>query len=171
MCIIAAKRAGWIVNDHSPCPLRHAGFRLVQADDFDRFQTLSTEVVSLVNLFEEAKSRCKAILVGQAAEKLEHTAEALGYDAVKYAVLKANRLANYTINFDEMLNEKGCRRDTPRHGGIKLRWNDEGKGRNNRRCYCVLAVNATQERKNTHRLVRKRVGKNFVKPGKTRHKV
>nr|GFB23769.1 aminoacyl-tRNA synthetase, class 1a, anticodon-binding [Tanacetum cinerariifolium] len=102
----AAKRAGWIVNDHSPCPLRHAGFRLVQADDFDRFQTLSTEVVSLVNLFEEAKSRCKAILVGQAAEKLEHTAEALGYDAVKYAVLKANRLANYTINFDEMLNEK-----------------------------------------------------------------
>nr|GEW63052.1 aminoacyl-tRNA synthetase, class 1a, anticodon-binding [Tanacetum cinerariifolium] len=65
MCIIAAKRAGWIVNDHSPCLLRHAGFGLVQADDFDRFQTLSTEVVSLVNLFEEAKSRCKAILVGQ----------------------------------------------------------------------------------------------------------
>ncbi|GKE31182.1 anticodon-binding aminoacyl-tRNA synthetase, class 1a, partial [Tanacetum coccineum] len=102
----AAKRAGWIVNDHSPCPLRHVGFGLVQADDFDRFQTLSTKVVSLVNLFEEAKSLFKAILVGQAAEKLEHTAEALGYDAVKYAVLKANRLSNYTINFDEMCNEK-----------------------------------------------------------------
>ncbi|PWA87719.1 Aminoacyl-tRNA synthetase, class 1a, anticodon-binding [Artemisia annua] len=105
MCIIAAKRAGWIVNDHSPCPLSHVGFGLVQADDSERFQTLSTKDVSLVNLFDEAKSRCKAVLVEQAKEP-EHTAEALGYDAVKYAILKNNRLTNYTINFDEMLNEK-----------------------------------------------------------------
>lgn len=105
MCIIAAKRAGWIVNDHSPCPLSHVGFGLVQADDSKRFQTLSTKDVSLVNLFDEAKSRCKAVLVEQAKEP-ERTAEVLGYDAVKYAILKNNRLTNYTINFDEMLNEK-----------------------------------------------------------------
>ena len=61
----AAKRAGWIVNDHSPCPLSHVGFGLVQADDSERFQTLSTKDVSLVNLFDEAKSRCKAVLVEQ----------------------------------------------------------------------------------------------------------
>ncbi|GKB22690.1 arginine--tRNA ligase, chloroplastic/mitochondrial-like protein isoform X2, partial [Tanacetum coccineum] len=38
---------------------------------------------------------------------LEHTAEALGYGAVKYADLKNNRMTNYKFSFDEMLNEKG----------------------------------------------------------------
>nr|GFA19232.1 hypothetical protein [Tanacetum cinerariifolium] len=53
-------------------------------------------------------------------------------------------------DFKPLLKEKRLKEQTwytKRHGGIKLRWNDEGKGRNNRRCYCVLAVNATQERK------------------------
>ncbi|GJZ51212.1 anticodon-binding aminoacyl-tRNA synthetase, class 1a, partial [Tanacetum coccineum] len=102
MCIIAAKQ---IVNDLCHHSFSHVGFG-VEGDDFERF-------VNLVYLLDEAKSRCKAILVGQGkadkwtTEKLEHTAEALGYGAVKYANLKNHRFTNCTLNFDEMLNEKG----------------------------------------------------------------
>ncbi|GKE45358.1 arginine--tRNA ligase, cytoplasmic-like protein isoform X1, partial [Tanacetum coccineum] len=87
-------------------------FGHVQGDDLDRFQSSNTKVVSLVNLLDEAKTRCKVLLAGQAgmadewtSEELEHAAEALGYGAVKYADLN-NRLTNYTFSFDQMLNEK-----------------------------------------------------------------
>ncbi|PWA86837.1 Aminoacyl-tRNA synthetase, class 1a, anticodon-binding [Artemisia annua] len=113
MCITAAKRVGLITDDHSKYPLSHVGFGHVQGDDFERFQTFNTKVVSLVNLLDEAKSRCKVLLAGQAGmadewttEDLEYAAEALGYGAVKYADLKNNRLTDYTFSFDQMLNEK-----------------------------------------------------------------
>ncbi|GJV01212.1 anticodon-binding aminoacyl-tRNA synthetase, class 1a [Tanacetum coccineum] len=66
------------------------------------------EGFGLVQLLDEAKSRCKAILVGEAGGELEdteHTAEALGYGAVKYGVLKNNRLTGYTFSFDDMFKE------------------------------------------------------------------
>ncbi|GJV15497.1 RNA-directed DNA polymerase, eukaryota [Tanacetum coccineum] len=45
------------------------------------------------------------LVQGKAEDKdLEHTAEALGYGAVKYADLKNN---SYTFSFNDMLNEKG----------------------------------------------------------------
>ncbi|GKC35449.1 anticodon-binding aminoacyl-tRNA synthetase, class 1a, partial [Tanacetum coccineum] len=113
MCITAAKRVGLITDDHSKYPLSHVGFGHVQGDDFERFQNFKTELVSLVNLLDEAKSRCKGLLAGPAgmadewtAEELEHAAEALGYGAVKYADLKNNRLTNYTFSFDQILNEE-----------------------------------------------------------------
>ncbi|PWA78881.1 arginine-tRNA ligase [Artemisia annua] len=40
-------------------------------------------------------------------EELEHTAEAVGYGAVKYADLKNNRLTDYKFSYDQMLNDKG----------------------------------------------------------------
>ncbi|GJZ75855.1 anticodon-binding aminoacyl-tRNA synthetase, class 1a [Tanacetum coccineum] len=114
MCITAAKHVGLIADDHSKYPLSHVGFGHVQGDDFERFQTSNTKVVSLVNLLDEAKTRCKVLLAGQAgmadewtAEELEHAAEALGYGAVKYADLKNNRLTNYTFSFDQILDEEG----------------------------------------------------------------
>ncbi|GJY55011.1 RNA-directed DNA polymerase, eukaryota [Tanacetum coccineum] len=114
MCITAAKRIGLIADDHSKYPLSHVGFGHVQGNDFERFQIFKTELVSLVNLLDEAKSRCKGLLAGPAgmadewtAEELEHAAEALGYGAVKYADLKNNRLTNYTFSFDQILNEEG----------------------------------------------------------------
>ncbi|KAL7601737.1 arginine--tRNA ligase, cytoplasmic isoform X1 [Lactuca sativa] len=114
MFFTAAKRAGWLPNDENKYPkTSHVGFGLVLGDDGKRFRTRSTEVVKLVDLLDEAKTRCKAALVerGKAAEwtaeELEHTAEAVGYGAVKYADLKNNRLTNYTFNFDQMLNDKG----------------------------------------------------------------
>ncbi|PWA74040.1 arginyl-tRNA synthetase, class Ic [Artemisia annua] len=113
MCITAAKRAGWIESDQLHRPLSTVGIGLVQGDDFERFLTLGTKVVNLGNLLDAAKSHCKAVLVGQGkadewtAEELEHTAEALGYGAVKYAHLKNNRLTSYTFSFDQMLNGQG----------------------------------------------------------------
>ncbi|GJY97137.1 anticodon-binding aminoacyl-tRNA synthetase, class 1a [Tanacetum coccineum] len=101
MCISAAKRAGWLTEDHSKYLLSHVGFGL------------STKVDNLVGLLDEAISRCKALLVGQGmadvwtAEDLDHAAEALGYCVFKYADLKNNRLANYTFDFDQMLNKEG----------------------------------------------------------------
>ncbi|KAK9065654.1 hypothetical protein SSX86_015055 [Deinandra increscens subsp. villosa] len=114
MFFTAAKRAGWLPTDESQYPkTSHVGFGLVLGDDGKRFRTRSSEVVKLVDLLDEAKTRCKAALVerGKAdewtAEELERTAEAVGYGAVKYADLKNNRLTNYTFNFDQMLNDKG----------------------------------------------------------------
>nr|XP_043628648.1 arginine--tRNA ligase, chloroplastic/mitochondrial-like isoform X2 [Erigeron canadensis] len=114
MFFTAAKRAGWLPTNESEYPkTSHVGFGLVLGDDGKRFRTRSTEVVKLVDLLDEAKTRCKAALVerGKAVEwteeELESTAEAVGYGAVKYADLKNNRLTNYTFNFDQMLNDKG----------------------------------------------------------------
>ncbi|XP_059638262.1 arginine--tRNA ligase, chloroplastic/mitochondrial-like isoform X2 [Cornus florida] len=114
MFFAAAKLAGWLPAGDNVYPkTSHVGFGLVLGEDGKRFRTRSTEVVKLVDLLDEAKSRCKAALVerGKAdewsEEELEKTAEAVGYGAVKYADLKNNRLTNYTFNFDQMLNDKG----------------------------------------------------------------
>ncbi|CAL5323263.1 unnamed protein product [Camellia sinensis] len=114
MFFTAAKRAGWLPAGENMYPkTNHVGFGLVLGEDGKRFRTRSTEVVRLVDLLDEAKSRCKAVLVerGKAdewtEEELDQTAEAVGYGAVKYADLKNNRLTNYTFNFDQMLTDKG----------------------------------------------------------------
>ncbi|KAL9224552.1 hypothetical protein vseg_000576 [Gypsophila vaccaria] len=110
----AAKQAGWLPGDDNAFPkVSHVGFGLVLGEDGKRFRTRSSEVVRLVDLLDEAKSRSKQALVerGKAAEwteeELEQTVEAVGYGAVKYADLKNNRLTNYTFNFDQMLSDKG----------------------------------------------------------------
>ncbi|KAF5935187.1 hypothetical protein HYC85_026316 [Camellia sinensis] len=111
MFFTAAKRAGWLPAGENMYPkTNHVGFGLVLGEDGKRFRTRSTEVVRLVDLLDEAKSRCKAVLVKAdewTEEELDQTAEAVGYGAVKYADLKNNRLTNYTFNFDQMLNDKG----------------------------------------------------------------
>lgn len=110
----AAKLAGWLSGDDNTYPkVSHVGFGLVLGEDGKRFRTRSSEVVRLVDLLDEAKSRSKQALIerGKATEwseeQLLQTAEAVGYGAVKYADLKNNRLTNYTFNFDQMLNDKG----------------------------------------------------------------
>ncbi|PON62472.1 Arginine-tRNA ligase [Parasponia andersonii] len=110
----AAKLAGWLPADGSTYPkASHVGFGLVLGEDGKRFRTRSSEVVRLVDLLDEAKTRSKKALIerGKAEEwtelELEQTAEAVGYGAVKYADLKNNRLTNYTFDFDQMLNDKG----------------------------------------------------------------
>ncbi|XP_057985679.1 arginine--tRNA ligase, cytoplasmic-like [Hevea brasiliensis] len=114
MVFKAAKRAGWLpAGDRMFPKASHVGFGLVLGDDGKRFRTRATEVVRLVDLLDEAKTRSKAALVERGKteewteEELEQTAEAIGYGAIKYADLKNNRLTNYTFNYDQMLNDKG----------------------------------------------------------------
>ncbi|CAL1414269.1 unnamed protein product [Linum trigynum] len=114
MVFKAAKIAGWLPTEANKYPrTSHVGFGLVLGEDGKRFRTRSTEVVRLVDLLDEAKSRSKAVLEEREKDKdwtkeeIDQTAEAVGYGAVKYADLKNNRLTNYTFNFDQMLNDKG----------------------------------------------------------------
>ncbi|KAL6511843.1 hypothetical protein OROGR_021440 [Orobanche gracilis] len=114
MFFAAARRAGWLPADDNMCPkVKHVGFGLVLGEDGKRFRTRCTETVKLVDLLDEAKSKCKAALIERGKDKewteeeLEKTAEAVGYGAVKYADLKNNRTTNYTFSFDQMLSDKG----------------------------------------------------------------
>eukprot|EP00249_Psilotum_nudum_P013473 c24350_g1_i2 orf=379-2196(+) len=114
MFFSAAKQAGWLPKDAKDFPkTKHVGFGLVLGEDGKRFRTRSTEVVKLVDLLDEAKTRSKQGLIERGREdewtsdELEHAAESLGYGSVKYADLKNNRLTNYTFNFDQMLDVRG----------------------------------------------------------------
>ncbi|MFQ6650216.1 hypothetical protein Gotur_022174, partial [Gossypium turneri] len=108
----AAKRAGWLPQGDNYPKASHVGFGLVLGEDGKCFRTRNTEVVRLVDLLDEAKNRSKAALIEHGKgeewtkEEIESTADAVGYGAVKYADLKNNRLTNYTLNFDQMLNDK-----------------------------------------------------------------
>ncbi|AQK84260.1 arginyl-tRNA synthetase isoform X1 [Zea mays] len=119
MFFSAAKMAGWLPgpNEKKFPKTSHVGFGLVLGSDGKRFRTRSTEVVRLVELLDEAKSRSKSELLQRLTEngkivdwtdeELEQTSEAVGYGAVKYADLKNNRLTNYTFSFEQMLSDKG----------------------------------------------------------------
>ncbi|GAA0147199.1 aminoacyl-tRNA synthetase [Lithospermum erythrorhizon] len=114
MFFTAARRAGWLPADDKKYPrVSHVGFGLVLGEDGKRFRTRSTRVVKLVDLLDEAKTRCKVAIIERgkgkdwSEEEVDKTAEAIGYGAVKYADLKNNRLTNYTFNYDQMLNDKG----------------------------------------------------------------
>lgn len=70
----AAQMAGWIPQDSKdkdappPTPrVDHVGFGLVLGDDGKRFRTRSSEVVRLVDLLDEAKTRCKQQMVERGA--------------------------------------------------------------------------------------------------------
>lgn len=60
----AAKRAGWLPPSGDSYPkTSHVGFGLVLGSDGKRFRTRSSEVVRLVDLLDEAKSRSKTELI------------------------------------------------------------------------------------------------------------
>lgn len=64
ICVFqAAKRAGWLPpNSNSYPKTSHVGFGLVLGSDGKRFRTRSSEIVRLVDLLDEAKSRSKTEL-------------------------------------------------------------------------------------------------------------
>ncbi|CAN8325992.1 unnamed protein product [Cochlearia groenlandica] len=110
----AARKAGWLPESDKAYPrVDHVDFGLVLGEDGKRFRTRATDVVRLVDLLDEAKTRSKTALIDRGKDKewtsdeLDQTAEAIGYGAVKYADLKNNRSTSYTFNFDKMLNDKG----------------------------------------------------------------
>ncbi|KXZ44683.1 hypothetical protein GPECTOR_63g12 [Gonium pectorale] len=109
----AAKKAGWLVEGGPK--VSHVGFGLVLGEDGKRFRTRSGDLVRLVELLDEAKSRCAKTIRERREEngeevveaEVEEAACAMGYGAVKYADLKNHRTTNYKFSFDDMLNLKG----------------------------------------------------------------
>ena len=71
----------------------HVGFGLVLGEDGKRLRTRSGEVVKLVDLLDEAVSRCKEQLIQREnefandEEKLNAIAQHMGYSAIKYVLL------------------------------------------------------------------------------------
>eukprot|EP00879_Flechtneria_rotunda_P008355 GHRR01008752.1.p1 GENE.GHRR01008752.1~~GHRR01008752.1.p1 ORF type:complete len:557 (+),score=163.22 GHRR01008752.1:140-1810(+) len=113
----AARRAGWLPAKETPQLPRvsHVGFGLVLGEDGKKFKTRSGDVVRLVELLDEAKTRCKEAIKARREEageevdeaELEAASNAMGYGAVKYADLKNSRTTNYKFNFDAMLDLRG----------------------------------------------------------------
>ncbi|WZZ79567.1 hypothetical protein YC2023_100139 [Brassica napus] len=111
----AARNAGWLPDSDNTHPrVDHVDFGLVvNGEDRKRFRTRASDVVRLVDLLDEAKTRSKTALIERGKDKewtpeeLDQTAEAVGYGAVKYADLKSNRTTGYTFDFDAMLSDKG----------------------------------------------------------------
>ncbi|KAH0915613.1 hypothetical protein HID58_030059 [Brassica napus] len=110
----AARKAGWLPESDKAYPrVDHVDFGLVNGEDRKRFRTRASDVVRLVDLLDEAKTRSKTALIERGKDKewtpeeLDQTAEAVGYGAVKYADLKGNRTTGYTFDFDAMLSDKG----------------------------------------------------------------
>ncbi|KAK2400959.1 Arginyl-tRNA synthetase, class Ic [Trifolium repens] len=114
MLFKAFRRAGWLPKDENEYPIcTHIGFGLVLGKDGKRLRSSSGETVRLVDLLDKAKEKSKIALLKRgntkewSEEEIEKASEAIGYGAVKYADLKNNRTTNYTINFKQMLNDKG----------------------------------------------------------------
>ncbi|WJX11492.1 arginine--tRNA ligase [Trifolium repens] len=114
MLFKAFRRAGWLPKDENEYPIcTHIGFGLVLGKDGKRLRSSMGETVRLVDLLDKAKEKSKIALLQRgntkewSEEEIEKASEAIGYGAVKYADLKNNRTTNYTINFKQMLNDKG----------------------------------------------------------------
>ncbi|GMH37395.1 hypothetical protein BSKO_05268 [Bryopsis sp. KO-2023] len=115
MIFAGAKKAGWISNDPDGARVDHVGFGLVLGEDGQKFKARSGDVVRLVDLLDEAKTRCSTTIKERREERgepisdeeLERAASIMGYGAVKYADLKNNRMSNYKFSYDEMLSLKG----------------------------------------------------------------
>lgn len=95
--------------------VNHVGFGTVNDESGKRFKTRSGEVVRLVELLDEAKSRMKAQLLerieaGQTTlprDQVDMAAEKIGYGAVKYFDLRQSPTSNYIFSFDRMLSTNG----------------------------------------------------------------
>ncbi|GJS17594.1 anticodon-binding aminoacyl-tRNA synthetase, class 1a [Tanacetum coccineum] len=114
----AAKRAGCIVTDHcQQSKIIYVEFGLVEGDAVERS-------VDLNDLLDEAKSRCKAKLVGQgtAVVDLEHTAEALGYGAVNMEHLQMPELQLLLQLYDKEGLPQDIYNLVNHHDGAKAVW-------------------------------------------------
>ncbi|GKB76348.1 transcription factor, MADS-box, partial [Tanacetum coccineum] len=78
-------------NDKNP-----VGFGHVQGDDLDRFQSSNTKVVSLVNLLDEAKTRCKVLLAGD-RRHLRHQFESMGRVKVSMELINDSKKRKITF--------------------------------------------------------------------------
>ncbi|PRQ42163.1 putative arginine--tRNA ligase [Rosa chinensis] len=95
----AATLAGWLPIDGSYPKVSHVGFGVVLGEDGKRLRTRSSDdVVRLIDLIDEAKSRSKTSLVerGKSEDWLKRSLSKLQWP-----------LSDYTFDFNQLLNVKG----------------------------------------------------------------
>ncbi|MBS0016355.1 MAG: arginine--tRNA ligase [Arthrospira sp. SH-MAG29] len=107
-----ARRVGWIPDG---VDVVHVPFGLVKGEDGKKLKTRSGETVRLRDLLDEAVKRAQDDLEtrlqeekrAESPEFVNHVAEVVGIDAVKYADLSQNRTSDYIFSFDKMLSLQG----------------------------------------------------------------
>ncbi len=109
MLFKAAEKAGYL--DPRKVRVDHVPFGVVLGADGTKFKTRSGDTEKLIDLLFEAVKQAKAILherLPELSEKeLNHTAEVLGIDAVKYADLSSHRIKDYMFSYERMLRFEG----------------------------------------------------------------
>lgn len=109
MLFKAAEKAGYL--DPKKVRVDHVPFGVVLGADGTKFKTRSGDTERLIDLLFEAVKQAKVILherLPELSEKeLNHTAEVLGIDAVKYADLSSHRIKDYVFSYERMLRFEG----------------------------------------------------------------
>jgi arginyl-tRNA synthetase len=109
MVFKAVEKAGYF--DPQKVRVDHVPFGVVLGADGTKFKTRSGDTERLIDLLYEAVKQAKAILherIPDLSEKdLEHTAQVLGIDAVKYADLSSHRIKDYLFSYERMLRFEG----------------------------------------------------------------
>ncbi|MBS0648036.1 MAG: arginine--tRNA ligase [Verrucomicrobia bacterium] len=109
MVFKAVEKAGYF--DPHKTRIDHVPFGVVLGSDGTKFKTRSGDTERLIDLLYEAIKQAKAILrerIPDLSEKdLDHTAQVLGIDAVKYADLSSHRIKDYLFSYERMLRFEG----------------------------------------------------------------
>lgn len=110
MVFAACKLAGY----YTPEQVRvdHVPFGLVLRADGKKFQTRAGDTEKLIDLLNSAVTKAKEILENRnyadvSADELNHMAQILGINAIKYADLASHRTSDYAFSLDRMLQFEG----------------------------------------------------------------
>lgn len=109
MIFKAAEKAGYL--DPHKVKAEHVPFGVVLGPDGKKFKTRSGETERLIDLLLEAVTHAKKILQQRLPElsekELDHAAQILGIDALKYADLSSHRIKDYLFSYERMLRFEG----------------------------------------------------------------
>ncbi|MCD6048257.1 MAG: argS [Gammaproteobacteria bacterium] len=107
-----AEKAGYLINpkDHR-VRFDHVTFGLVLGDDGKKIKTRAGDSEPLINLIYTAIDEALKIIQQRDHDLTEaeqkHLAEVLGVNAIKYADLVGNRVADYKFSYERMLRFEG----------------------------------------------------------------
>jgi len=112
MIFQAAQKAGYL--NPPPVELNHVPFGVVLGQDGKKFKTRSGETERLIDLLTTAVKQAKDILIEKKPEmaqmspqEVDHIAQILGINAIKYADLSCLRTGDYTFSYERMLRFEG----------------------------------------------------------------
>lgn len=105
----ASEKAGYLNPEN--VRFDHVPFGVVLGPDGKKFKTRSGQTEKLIDLLLEAVTHAKKILKERlpnlTESELNHSAQILGIDAVKYADLSSHRIKDYLFSYERMLKLDG----------------------------------------------------------------